>query len=146
MDINHQSLQEKPQAEAVRSQLNETLLGPPTLAEFKKGIKKSKKNSALGMSASSYNMLKSYPRDMVEYVYNLWRWFWNKPDTELPKSWMWHCYINFPKLCKRLWVSMTTVPSRSAKFFGRSGITVLSVALWMPGHIMVLEDIDHAYM
>ena len=71
MDIIHQSLQEKPQAEAVRSQLNETLLVPPTLAEFKKGIKKSKNNTAPGMSGLSYNMLKSYPRDMVEYIYNI---------------------------------------------------------------------------
>ena len=84
LDIIHQALQEKPQAAAVRAQLSETLLIPPTLEEFKKSIKKSKTNSAPGMSGLSYNMLKSYPRDMVEYVYNLWIWFWNKPDIDLP--------------------------------------------------------------
>jgi hypothetical protein len=102
LDIVHHALQEKPQAEAVRAQLMQTLLVPPTLEEFKKSIRKSKTNSAPGMSGLSYNMLKSFPRDMVEYVYRLWIHFWNKPDTDLPKSWKWRWLHQLPKCIQEL--------------------------------------------
>jgi hypothetical protein len=44
LDIIHQALQEKPQAQFVREQLMQTLLVPPTIEEFKKSIRKSKTN------------------------------------------------------------------------------------------------------
>jgi hypothetical protein len=84
---------------------------------------------------------------MVEYVYNLWIWFWNKSDTELPKSWKWRWLHQLPKnvqeimgfndyrplmLCevlRKIW--STNVVGRITDAWTKHGI---------------LEDVDHAYL
>jgi len=97
LDIVYQALQEKPEALAVRNVLISSLETPPTLAEFKSAIRHTKTNSAPGPSGLSYNMLKSLPRDMVEWVHDKWVWFWNLPHDDLPKSWRWRYLHQLPK-------------------------------------------------
>ena len=57
IDICWQALQRKPEVTATDSKLQKLLRHPPTLAEFKAGIKDAQTNSAPGMSDLSYNML-----------------------------------------------------------------------------------------
>ena len=97
LDIIFRALQEKPEAPNVRAVLTVSLETPPTLAEFKYAIQHTKTNSAPGPSGLSYNMLKSLPRDMMEWVYDKWIWFWNQPHPNLPISWRWRLLHQLPK-------------------------------------------------
>ena len=99
LDIIHEALQDKPNSALVRQQLDVDLRDPPFLADFKKGIKKCKTNSAPGMSGMSYNMLKSLPETAIEYVYDKLCFFWQ--TTDVPASFQWRWLRQIPKKTSR---------------------------------------------
>ena len=70
------ALQGKPEAAATESELQDPLSNPPSLAEFKSGIKDAKMHSAPGMSDLSYNMPKSLPDKAIEYYHICFTQFW----------------------------------------------------------------------
>ena len=94
--IIHQSLQPKPNASLVHEELLRELECPPSLEEFKQGIKAAKTNSAPGPSGLSYNMAKAWPDSMVEYIYENMRSFWI--PTKPPASWNWKWLNYIPKV------------------------------------------------
>ena len=96
LSIIHQALQPKPQAAAIHVELDRELDQPPSLEEFKKSIRKAKTNSAPGPSGLSYNMAKSWPETMVEYVHSCMSKFWI--HSTVPASWNWKWLNYIPKV------------------------------------------------
>jgi len=94
--IVHQALQPKPNAKAVHDELLRDLDCPPSLEEFKHGIRAAKTNSAPGPSGLSYNMAKAWPDTMVEYIYEKMSHFWI--PTSPPESWNWKWLNYIPKV------------------------------------------------
>ena len=87
LEIVFTSLQKKPQASNVLEDLTLALAEPPTLEDLYKSIRCAKTNSAPGPSGLSYNMLKSMPRAMVEYIHFLLVQLWHSRTK--PESWGW---------------------------------------------------------
>jgi hypothetical protein len=98
LDTAFDALQVKPGALQVRSTLSVSLEPPPTVEDLYKSIRHTKTNSAPGPSGLSYNMLKSFPREMVEYVHSLLAHYW-LPGPK-PKSWKWRWLHLIPKTIK----------------------------------------------
>ena len=94
--IIHQALQPKPNASTVHDELLRDLECPPSLEEFKQGIKAAKTNSAPGPSGLSYNMAKAWPDIMIEYIYENMCSFWI--PTKPPGSWNWKWLNYIPKV------------------------------------------------
>ena len=82
----------------VHATLTESLVPPPTVEDLYKSIRCCKTNSAPGPSGLSYNMLKSFPREMVEYVHSLIVRYWG-PGPK-PVSWKWRWLHLIPKTIK----------------------------------------------
>ena len=84
---------------------------------------------------------------MVEYVYRLWIHFWNKPDTDLPKSWKWRWLHQLPKCIQDLMGFSDYRPLMLCevlrKLWSNSVIIRIMDAWHQHG---ILEDTDHAYM
>ena len=59
-----------------------------TLEQFKRIIRKLKKDKAPGPSHLTTNMVKGWPDDMIETAYNLMRHMWHKGDNPyIPRWW-----------------------------------------------------------
>jgi len=95
LHIIHQALQPIPQAAVIHDEIERLLEHPPTLEEFKKGIRKTKANSAPGPSGLTNNMTKSWPESMVSYVHSCLSKFWT--STTIPAAQKWKWLHNIPK-------------------------------------------------
>jgi hypothetical protein len=84
LHIIHKALQPIPQAAAIHAEIERLLEHPPTLEEFKKGIRQTKANSAPGPSGLTNNMTKCWPESMVTYVHSCLSKFWT--STTIPRE------------------------------------------------------------
>ena len=89
LDIIFEALQMKPQAAEVQGLLQISLAEPPSLADLYKSIRRAKTNSAPGPSGLSYNMLKSMPREMIEYIHMLLVTLWHGRHRMASWGWRW---------------------------------------------------------
>ena len=93
--IIHRALQPIPQAALIHEELEQLLEHPPTLEDFKKGIRQTKANSAPGPSGLTNNMTKSWPESTVAYVHGCLSKFWTNSTIPAQQKWKW--LHNIPK-------------------------------------------------
>ena len=74
---------------------NVSLEDIPTLAEFKGAMKRMKRDSAPGITGLSYNMMRTWPDEIVEVVYRGIKARWEK--GQVPDEWRWKWLAPIPK-------------------------------------------------
>jgi hypothetical protein len=70
INILHTAIQHRPTPAKLQT-MQDTLLQPPTFDEFTQTLKKTKENSAPGVSGLTYNMIKLWPPKLLQCVYDI---------------------------------------------------------------------------
>ena len=84
-----------PNRAEIHSELQESLRDPPSLLDFEEAIRKSKTNSAAGMTGVSYNMLKKLPGVLVANLHKCLSRIWASKST--PEWWTQKWCVPIPK-------------------------------------------------
>ena len=80
----HEAIQQRPSAEKLKA-MEEALIKEPTYIEFINPLKKPKENSAPGRSGLSYNMIKLWPEELKQAVFEILLHLWRTNIT--PEYW-----------------------------------------------------------
>ena len=145
LDIIYESLQIKAGADVVHNSLAMILEPPPSVEDLYASIRRTKTNSAPGPSGLSYNMLKSFPREMVEYVHSLIVHYW-APGPK-PVSWKWRWLHLIPKTVKDNMGLNDCRPLMLCEVLRKIWSNILLarvMSAFNRGHI--LDDIQHGFV
>ena len=96
LDTIWSGTQAVPNANALRQDMEDIFLAPVTFDEFQNIIQLASNNTAPGPSGLSFNMIKSWPDDVIQTVFSALNTLWNTKD--IPSQWKWRWLCLKPKI------------------------------------------------
>ena len=72
-----------------------TIDEPPSLAEFRRALRQSKRQSSAGMSGVTYNLMSLWPDKVISQVYDILCAIWSNKSS--PPFWKWRWLVPIPK-------------------------------------------------